>query len=333
MDNKEGALSRLVGELTDNNGKLRKDLQDKIDALVKQFSFDDEQSALSRMSRTVATTNEAISKHLTLDDKDSALSRLRRELMEVLGSTARPTRSSKKKSASRWRRCRPPRGGCRIDPARRRLRGGGVRGRAVGSAAAEGHRHGGRQLDRADQELQEGRCCRGTGPGERRPRGEDRGRSEGGCFLRPDKALAEMETARQNRDAESGLFVFSKKTAPAGLEPLARYGNDVVSCGMPTTRRPTPTCGSGSAWRGHSAPARPWSGAAWTWTSPPSIRRYWRSPSRSRSSTRSAPGRTRSAQRARRFLERLRISREKLEKQGEVLTERVADLKVAMKKG
>ena len=32
------------------------------------------------------------------------------------------------------------------------------------------------------------------------------------------------------------------------------------------------------------------------------------------------------------ILDRLRISREKLEKQGEVLTERVADLKEAMKK-
>ncbi len=41
-------------------------------------------------------------------------------------------------------------------------------------------------------------------------------------------ALKEMEEARQNREAESGLFVFSKKTAPAGLEPLARYGTDVV---------------------------------------------------------------------------------------------------------
>ena len=33
------------------------------------------------------------------------------------------------------------------------------------------------------------------------------------------------------------------------------------------------------------------------------------------------------------ILDRLRISREKLEQQGEVLTERVADLKEAMKKG
>ena len=33
------------------------------------------------------------------------------------------------------------------------------------------------------------------------------------------------------------------------------------------------------------------------------------------------------------ILDRLRISREKLEKQGEVLTERVADLKEAMAKG
>ena len=42
-------------------------------------------------------------------------------------------------------------------------------------------------------------------------------------------ALAEIETARRNRNTKSGLFVFSRKTAPVGLEPLARYGNDVMS--------------------------------------------------------------------------------------------------------
>ena len=42
------------------------------------------------------------------------------------------------------------------------------------------------------------------------------------------RAREEIETARKNRDADWGLFVFSKKTAPSGLEPFQRYGNDFV---------------------------------------------------------------------------------------------------------
>jgi hypothetical protein len=42
------------------------------------------------------------------------------------------------------------------------------------------------------------------------------------------RCLTGSATVRQNREAESGRFAFSKKTAPAGLAPLARYGNDVV---------------------------------------------------------------------------------------------------------
>lgn len=41
------------------------------------------------------------------------------------------------------------------------------------------------------------------------------------------EARQEIETARKNRDALVGLFVFSKKTAPPGLEELVRYANDV----------------------------------------------------------------------------------------------------------
>ena len=65
---------------------------------MKQFSFDDEQSALSRMSRTVATTNEAISKHLTLDDKESVLSGCVENCSKSLTSMAKLTTSFRKKS-------------------------------------------------------------------------------------------------------------------------------------------------------------------------------------------------------------------------------------------
>ena len=40
-------------------------------------------------------------------------------------------------------------------------------------------------------------------------------------------ARAEIEIARKNREASVGLFVFSKKACPDGLETLFRDGNDV----------------------------------------------------------------------------------------------------------
>lgn len=41
-------------------------------------------------------------------------------------------------------------------------------------------------------------------------------------------ALDDIEQARQNREAQVGIFVFSKKTAPAGLTPFARHGKHIV---------------------------------------------------------------------------------------------------------
>ena len=42
------------------------------------------------------------------------------------------------------------------------------------------------------------------------------------------KACEEIRQARDNRDAQIGLFVFSKRSAPDGLEPFGRYGDDIV---------------------------------------------------------------------------------------------------------
>ena len=41
------------------------------------------------------------------------------------------------------------------------------------------------------------------------------------------KACAEIETARKNRGARVGLFLFSSKTAPEGIDTLIRHGEDV----------------------------------------------------------------------------------------------------------
>lgn len=42
------------------------------------------------------------------------------------------------------------------------------------------------------------------------------------------RARRECDEARRNRAAPVAVFVFSRRTAPAGLSPFARYGDDVV---------------------------------------------------------------------------------------------------------
>jgi hypothetical protein len=40
-------------------------------------------------------------------------------------------------------------------------------------------------------------------------------------------ARTEIETARKNRNASVGLFLFSSKTAPDGMDSLVRHGEDI----------------------------------------------------------------------------------------------------------
>ena len=42
------------------------------------------------------------------------------------------------------------------------------------------------------------------------------------------RALQELDDARKNRQAEVGVFVFSRQSAPDDLLPLKRYGNNVI---------------------------------------------------------------------------------------------------------
>ena len=42
------------------------------------------------------------------------------------------------------------------------------------------------------------------------------------------RALEEIQTVRKNRGAQIGVFVFSAKTAPGGMDPFARYGQNLV---------------------------------------------------------------------------------------------------------
>lgn len=81
LDDKESALSRLVCEMTGTNGKLREDFAKDVEKLHKEFSLDNEQGALSLPVGRVEKAQRTISDEFSLDNKESALCRLVR-LME-----------------------------------------------------------------------------------------------------------------------------------------------------------------------------------------------------------------------------------------------------------
>ena len=65
LDNKSGALSRMVDELCEKNGKFTGDLANKLDDAVREFSLDKDDSALSRLVRKVEQAQQ-------VGDRDAA---------------------------------------------------------------------------------------------------------------------------------------------------------------------------------------------------------------------------------------------------------------------
>ncbi len=224
LDNKDGALFRLVGQLKDSNGELQRDLRDRIGDLLKQFSFDDEQSALSRMAKTIGS----ISNHLTLDDETSALSLLKRELLGILNAQAEEARKFQSDVRLTLER---------IDIRKKERAASTTHGKdfeleVFDLVQAEAQRLGdlasfcGNTPGRISG-CKTGDCLVELGPESPAPGAKI-------CIEAKEKrqyslpeARSEIAKGRDNRNADAGLFVFSTKTAPAGVEPIARLGQDV----------------------------------------------------------------------------------------------------------
>ncbi|HEY2234858.1 MAG TPA: hypothetical protein VGK01_15410 [Candidatus Angelobacter sp.] len=255
LDNRKSALSRLVVEISGDNGRLKSDLAGQVEKLVKEFSADKEDSALNRLMKKVDQSQEKISKefsmddedsalfqmtgllqhatdaintHLTLDTPGSALARLRRELVDILAGHEKRTNSFQTEvtalleamKARRQESLRSTTHGRDFEdvtvefiyreaeksndvPCATGTTTGNLKGRKVGDAVVE-----------------LGSECAAGGEKYVLEAKED-------ATYDISKARPEIETARQNRGAIAGLFVFSRKTAPAGQEPLIRHGNDV----------------------------------------------------------------------------------------------------------
>ena len=84
LDNGEGALCRLVKEITTKHGDFTDNMKSKIDDVVKEFSLDKKNSALSQLVKKVNTAQQTITKEFSLDNDASALQKLKKELMTIL---------------------------------------------------------------------------------------------------------------------------------------------------------------------------------------------------------------------------------------------------------
>lgn len=256
LNNRDGALARLVGELTENQGKLTQTLQGKIENVVKEFSLNDDNSALSvlvkkvthaqqmitgefsldndqsalcKLTKLLKSTDTAIHDNLTLDNDASALSRLKRELVTILDGHAKTNREFQEEVKIAVATIT-----AKKESDRQTTRHGLVFEQALFTYLQEYCRQTGDMAEFLGnstgliKNCKKGDCVVEIGP-EHSAAGAKivlEAKEVVGFDLR--QARAEIEEGRKNRDAQIGLFVYSKKTAPAGIEPITRFGDDVV---------------------------------------------------------------------------------------------------------
>lgn len=256
LDAKDSALSRLVAEIGSSQGQLKADVKGQVDAVVREFSLDQPNSALSRLvtkveaaqkaiaeqfsadndlsalnrlTRLLQNTSEEIGKNLSLDDEGSALSRLRKELLGTIEDMVRRNHEFQTDVRSTLVGLQ-----ARREEAARSTRHGTTFEVQLGDLlSSEAQRLG--DVHRATgtsvgviKSCKTGDHVTQLGPDSSAPGAKIVWEAKEDKKYDLTQALEEIETARKNRDAQVGMFVFSKKTAPADLEPFGRYATDIV---------------------------------------------------------------------------------------------------------
>jgi hypothetical protein len=258
LDNKEGALSRLIDELNTHHGKLTDNLQEKIDGVVKEFSLDEENSALSRLVKNVEgaqrtitrefsldndasalsrlkglleSTQQAIDSNLTLDNDESALSRLRKEVLDILAAHSKTNQSFQEEVKLTLSKMVVQ----REEAARSTTHGGRFEDEVFKFALQEANRLGDVATHTGEttgliKNRKFGDCVIELGPESAAPgaRIVVEATEEAGFPIA--EARDEIERARMNRSAQVGLSVYSATVAPPELfaAHFLRYGNDVL---------------------------------------------------------------------------------------------------------
>ncbi len=229
LDDKGSALSRLVTEITGSNGKLRTDLAADIDTVRKEFSLDQPDGALSRLVRRVDETTAEVRGSLTLDSETSPLAVLRRELLGVIKNLNEANAAFHVEVRSTLEALN-----VRRTEAAQSTRHGLDFEDAVGHLLTEQSRNSGDIVECVNQSSGHiSRCKVGDflltlGPESAAPGARIVFEAKENRSYDLRKMIDELAQARENRGAQVGIAVLSRATAPEGMEPLSRFGSDII---------------------------------------------------------------------------------------------------------
>ncbi|MHC4598730.1 MAG: hypothetical protein ACYS47_06975 [Planctomycetota bacterium] len=199
------------------------------EAILAEFTLDCEDSALSRLVKRVESSQGEVAGEFSLDNEKSALARMKRELVEVLAEHKKAADDFRAEVSSKLADMT-----ARREEARSSPRHGAIFENALRDVLTdESQKVGDVAQDTSNTTGLIKNCKVGDvvirlGPDSAAP---------GACIVVEakekeryalQKALEEIERGRKNRGASVGLFVFSKTTAPEGLDPMKRYGSDIV---------------------------------------------------------------------------------------------------------
>lgn len=229
LDSPDSALSRLVRELQTNHGNLSTALSVQIGEVVKEFSLDSSDSALSRLVGRVENAQKSITSEFNLNNSDSSLCRLRNEIQIQLTTLTSAQNSFQTEVVS-------------ILSAMNSRKAAEAKSTSHGIVFEEAVGRQLRSLGNPAGDIVEDLGTftgqiRNSKIGDFRVTLPPESAGAGACIVIEAKesssytlksSLAEADEARRNRSAGVCLFVHSAKTAPADLEPLSKYGNDVI---------------------------------------------------------------------------------------------------------
>ncbi|MEE8106098.1 MAG: hypothetical protein V3T86_11245 [Planctomycetota bacterium] len=217
LDEEGSALSRLVARL---GGDL--------DKVVSEFSLDKEDSALSRLVKQVQSTQTKLSEEFSLDIETSALNRMKRELLEVLDAHKKAStefQSEVKQTLSAMT--------ARREESLRSTQHGHDYEDALLSLLTREYGGGGDIVEHTGNKT--GLIPNGKSGDVVLELGPDRAAAGARVVIEAKqdksydlaKARQEIDIARKNRGADVGVFVFSARSAPRDLEPFQRLGHDI----------------------------------------------------------------------------------------------------------
>ncbi len=228
LDNPDGALTRTLRELSEQHGAAGEALEKKVEMVVSEFSLDKPDSALSNLVRRVDQAQRLISDEFSLDKDGSALFRMRKEMLDQIEGLAKNNREFQTDVMARLAEMAAR----KAESLRSTTHGLAFEEALISFLKSETQAQGDIAVATGAttgliKHNKKGDCVIELGPDHVAAGAKIVVEAKESASYDLAKARQEIDEARKNRGAGVGLFVFSARTAPEGLDPLARYGEDV----------------------------------------------------------------------------------------------------------